>query len=178
MKHDLLPEYPILSDSWRDKARWSTFKRCPLSYQSWPLAQMKWKCLSPRFCSPHHLVQLYQMLGCGVWWPTTLSPFYTLAQQFGPETPAVEQQQWKSMWGSPHSSQCSELKRGLTWGSQGNLLFYGRCVGIFGVSPKAFIGEIWPAKCQLDLLANVYIFGVSHLFSWSSPRGPNVGCNV
>lgn len=68
----------------------------------------------------------------------------------------------------------------LTRGSQGNLLFYEKCFGIFDVSPEAqvYIGEIWSANCQLDLLANVYISGVSHPFSWSSPKGPNVGCNV
>lgn len=68
----------------------------------------------------------------------------------------------------------------LTKGSQGNLLFYEKCFGIFNVSLEAqvCIGEIWSANCQLDLLANVYISGVSHPFSWSSPKGPNVGCNV
>lgn len=34
MKHDLLFEYLILGDSWRDKARCSTLKRCWLSCQS------------------------------------------------------------------------------------------------------------------------------------------------
>jgi len=68
----------------------------------------------------------------------------------------------------------------LTRGSQGNLLFYEKCFGISNVSPEAqvYIGEIWSANCQLDLLANVYISGVSNLFSWSSPKGPNVGCKV
>jgi len=68
----------------------------------------------------------------------------------------------------------------LTRGSQRNVLFYEKCCGIFNITPEAqvCIGEIWSANCQLDLPANVYISGVNHPFSWSSPKGPNVGCNV
>lgn len=84
-KQDLLFEYPILSDSWRDKARCSTFRRCCLSCQSWPLVQMKkWKCLSPSFCNPRHSVQLYHIWAVGfggrrrchhfTLWPNSLVP--------------------------------------------------------------------------------------------------------
>lgn len=70
--------------------------------------------------------------------------------------------------------------KSLTRGSQGNLLFYEKCFGILNVSPEAqvYIGEIWSASCQLDLLASVYIYGLSHQFSWSSQKGPNVGCSM
>ena len=98
MKHNLLFGYPILSNSWQDEARGSKFSlQEMLAFLSKLTFSTDEEVEVPlsKLLRLSQLAMIYQMLSHGLWLLTVVSPFYTLAQHFGPENPAEShEQQW------------------------------------------------------------------------------------